>query len=180
MRGTTERTVGTGDGRGMLGVAMCFSMRFAMRMAICVALLAAAPLRAEDRGDAPGPEEAAEAAALAVLDDFMAAFNARDMEAWEATYHFPHFRVAGGGLTVLPRGGERSSSMFEMLGATGWHHSAWIDREVIQADHEKVHIAVSFARYREDGSELARYESLYVVTHDGEHWGIKGRSSFAP
>lgn len=33
-----------------------------------------------------------EQAALAVLDDFMTAFNGYDAEAWSATLHYPHFR----------------------------------------------------------------------------------------
>jgi quercetin dioxygenase-like cupin family protein len=119
-------------------------------------------------------------AAFAVLDAFMAAFNARDLEAWEATYHFPHFRMADGALTILPAAGERSPALFDALAATGWHHSAWLSREVVQAGPDKVHVAVEFARYRADGSELARYASLYVVTREGGRWGIRGRSSFAP
>ncbi len=109
-------------------------------------------------------DETPEAAALGVLDAFMTAFNARDLEAWEATYHFPHFRMADGRLTVLEAAGQRSETLFDALAATGWHHSAWLSREAVQAGDDKVHVAVEFARYRADGSELARYQSLYVVT----------------
>ena len=124
--------------------------------------------------------EAPEAAALRVLDAFMVAFNQRDLDAWEATYHFPHFRMADGRLTVLEAAGQRSETLFDALAATGWHHSAWLSREVVQADEDKVHVVVEFARYRADGSELARYQSLYVVTREAGRWGIRGRSSFAP
>jgi hypothetical protein len=125
-------------------------------------------------------EETPEAAALGVLDAFMTAFNARDLEAWEATYHFPHFRMADGRLTVLEAAGQRSETLFDALAATGWHHSAWLSREAVQAGDDKAHVAVEFARYRGDGSELARYQSLYVVTRENGRWGIRGRSSFAP
>ena len=37
-----------------------------------------------------------------------------------------------------------------------------------------------FVRLREDGSEISAFDSLYVLTHESERWGIKGRSSFAP
>ena len=124
--------------------------------------------------------EAPEAVALRVLDAFMVAFNQRDLDAWEATYHFPHFRMADGRLTVLEAAGQRSEALFDALAATGWHHSAWLSREVVQADEDKVHVVVEFARYRADGSELARYQSLYVVTREAGRWGIRGRSSFAP
>ena len=39
-------------------------------------------------------DPAAVAAAHAVLDEFMAAFNARDIAAFEATFNFPSIRLA--------------------------------------------------------------------------------------
>jgi hypothetical protein len=139
-------------------------------MLVLALLLGAGPLRAQEP----------EAAALGVLDAFMEAFNARDMQAWEATYHFPHFRMADGELSVLERAGLRSPELFDRLAATGWDHSAWLTRDAVQTGPGKVHLAVTFARYRADGSELARYQSLYVVTREDGRWGIRGRSSFAP
>lgn len=124
--------------------------------------------------------ETPENAAMGVLDAFMEAFNARELGAWEASYHFPHFRMADGRLTVLEAAGQRSETLFDALAETGWHHSAWLSREVVQVGADKVHVAVEFARYRADGSELARYQSLYVITRENGRWGIRGRSSFAP
>ena len=46
------------------------------------------------------PDREAVAAALAVLDRFMAALNAGDEEALLATLHFPHYRLAGGRMQV--------------------------------------------------------------------------------
>ncbi len=145
-----------------------------MRCLSCLVLLGALLAPAQAATETP------EAAAMRVLDAFMTGFNARDLQAWEATYHFPHFRLAGGKLTVLEAAGERSPAIFDALVATGWHHSAWLTREVVQASAEKVHVAVEFARFRADGSELARYRSLYVLAHEDGRWGIRGRSSFAP
>ena len=110
---------------------------------LCLTLLCALLMLAHAASEPP------EAAAMRVLDAFMTGFNARDLEAWEATYHFPHFRFAGGELTVLDAAGERSPAVFEAL-ATGWHHSAWLSRKS-QASEEKVHVVVEFARYRADG-----------------------------
>ena len=140
---------------------------------LALALAAAMP--------AAAAEEDPAAAAMAVLDRFMEAFNARDLEAWEATYHFPHFRMASGELSVLPKPGTRPADFFErFVETTGWDHSAWLERELVQVGPRKVHIAVKFARYRADGSVLATYDSFYVVTRQDGEWGIKGRSSFAP
>lgn len=119
------------------------------------------------------------APAFEVTDRFMETFNARDMAGWEATYHFPHVRIASGTVTILPSAGTRSDT-FERLAATGWDHSAWISREVVQCGPDKAHLATVFARYRADGSELSRFDSLYIVELKNGHWGITGRSSFAP
>jgi hypothetical protein len=51
---------------------------------------------------------------------------------------------------------------------------------VVHSGADKVHVAVVFTRFREDGSVLAKYDSLYVVTKQGEHWGVQARSSYAP
>lgn len=44
------------------------------------------------------------AAAMACLDAFMAAFNARDVEAFEATFNFPSVRLASNALRIIERG----------------------------------------------------------------------------
>lgn len=121
-----------------------------------------------------------QAEALATLDAFMAAFNARDITAFEATFHFPHVRIASGHVTVLPEAGTRSNALFEALAETGWHHSAWLERKVVQEGPGKVHLAVRFARFNEAGGLLKEYDSLYIVERRGDRWGIVARSSYAP
>lgn len=117
--------------------------------------------------------------ALGVMDAFMGTFNARDMAAWEATFQFPHVRMASGGVQLLAPG-DQPDDLFQRLVATGWHHSAWIDRTVVQCGRGKIHFATTFARYRKDGSELARYQSLYVMEEVEGRWGVRARSSYAP
>ncbi len=118
-------------------------------------------------------------AAMKCLDDFMTAFNARDIKAFEATFNFPSVRLASNKLAIIERGYHTP----EML-ATGalkdWHHSAWQRREVIHAGRDKVHLDTRFTRYRADGSVIGAFDSVYVVTCEDGHWGVKARSSFAP
>ena len=114
-----------------------------------------------------------------VLDDYMATFNAKDAKAWQTTYHFPHFRLASGKMSVLERAGILDSTVFIKLQQTGWHHSKWNHRNVIQASDDKVHVDTQFSRYRADGSLIRSYESLYVLTKENGKWGVKLRSSFA-
>lgn len=127
-----------------------------------------------------GAAHAAEiAAAMNCLDAFMAAFNARDVEAFERTFNFPSVRIASNKLVIIERGYHKPE-MFERGALTEWHQSGWDRREVIHAGPDKVHLDTRFTRYRADGSILAAFDSVYVVTNDNGHWGVKARSSFAP
>ena len=122
---------------------------------------------------------AAIAAAMACLDAFMAAFNARDLPAWETTFNFPSVRLASNTMVIIEPG-YHQPGMFERGALSDWDHSAWDRREVIHAGADKVHIDTRFTRYRADGSVIGGFNSIYVVTCEGGHWGIKARSSFAP
>jgi hypothetical protein len=119
------------------------------------------------------------ATAMGVLDAFMAAFNARDLAAFEATFNFPSVRLASNRLAILEKGYHRPE-MFAHGALAEWGRSSWDRREVIHAGPDKVHIDTRFTRYRADGSVIASFDSIYVVTCEDGHWGVKARSSFAP
>ena len=130
-----------------------------------------------------------------MLDRYMDALNALDIEAHVATYHFPHYRHASGKIVVWASAEEampilavspeaRRKALRAAL-EPDWHRSEWTRRDVVQADAEKVHVATTFVRLREDGSVIKTFDSLYVMTREADpgsppRWGIKGRSSFAP
>lgn len=120
------------------------------------------------------------ASAMACLDSFMAAFNARDLDAFERTFNFPSVRLASNKLVIIDKPGWHRPDMFEKGALADWHHSAWERREVIHAGAEKVHFDTRFVRHRADGSVIGHFDSIYVVTCENGHWGIKARSSFAP
>jgi hypothetical protein len=113
-----------------------------------------------------------------VLDRFMAALNAGDEESLLATLHFPHYRLAGGGMRVWDQPGPYLSGFLARAGSE-WHHSAWDFRKVIAAGAAKVHLDVQFTRYRADNSVIGSFRSLWIVTKKGERWAVAARSSFA-
>ena len=119
------------------------------------------------------------AAAMQCLDDFMAAFNARDIAAWRQTFNFPSVRLASGTMAIIDES-YHQPQMFGRGALAEWDHSAWARREVIHAGADKVHIDTRFVRYRQDGSEIGGFDSIYVVTREDGHWGVKARSSYAP
>lgn len=118
-------------------------------------------------------------AALQVVEDYMAAFNARDIVAFEKTFNFPTVRFASNTVRVI-QPGEQKATLFETGSLKEWDHSAWLERKVLQAGPDKVHVSVHFARYRKNGSVLGGFDSLYAITKVNGHWGIQMRSSYAP
>ena len=117
--------------------------------------------------------------AMQVLEAFIAAMNAGDTDAFDDCFNFPSVRLASNTLVVFERGRDKAwatkSGAFEE-----WARSGWVKRDVLHASADKVHFNTRFARYRADGSEIAAFDSIYVVTLQDGHWGIKIRSSFAP
>jgi hypothetical protein len=116
---------------------------------------------------------------MKVLDEFMDAWNRADMAAWERTYHFPHYRLAGGKMTVWERAGDQQAPKIWAQRETQWHHSKWDRRKIINASADKAHVDTRFSRYRADGSTIGSYDSLYIVTKENGRWGVKMRSSYA-
>ncbi len=116
-----------------------------------------------------------------VLDDFMAGLNAYDAAAMDRCMHFPHPRIADGKVVVYEKPGNNPMDLFERLKkADGWSHSHWDKREMVQFNGSKAHFAVSYTRFRADGSTIGVYDSLYIMTRVGGRWGIQARSSFGP
>lgn len=112
--------------------------------------------------------------ALAVVERYLTAINARDTEAIRDAFNFPHVRVRGDGEMVRHEtpADYDFDSFFSRTGPDGWDHTKWDNTEVVFATPAKAHVAVDFTRYRADGSVIGRYFSLYVVTCADGHWGI--------
>lgn len=115
---------------------------------------------------------------LKVLDAYMSTFNSKNAKAWQTTYHFPHYRLASGTMSVL-ESATLDTTVFVRLQQAGWDHSRWDHRNIVQGSDEKVHVDTRFSRYRKDGSLIGHYESLYIVTKENGKWGVKFRSSYA-
>jgi hypothetical protein len=132
-----------------------------------------------DAGDRQFASCEAYAPAYKVTDDFMRTFNTKDAKAWGETFHFPSVRIASGTVRII-NGPKDLESSFSTLGAEGWDHSAWQKRKVVQCGSTKAHMLTTFVRYRADGSELSRFDSLYIVEFKEGRWALTARSSFAP
>jgi hypothetical protein len=116
-----------------------------------------------------------------ILALWMAALNRYDAPAIDALMRFPHVRLAAGEVAVYEAPGNNPMDLFDRLRKQdGWHHSAWDETKLVQSSPTKAHYAVRYTRYREDGSIIGVYDSLYVFTASDGDWRIQCRSSFGP
>lgn len=147
---------------------------------VLTALLVPSSLKAGGQASSEKVDPAIEAAVMQVLKDYMDAFNRLDVTAWERTFHFPHYRLASGQMTVLDGPGHQTAAAIRAALGPEWGHSAWGRLRIIHSSPDKVHVDTLFNRYRKDGSIIGGFESLYVVTKEQGRWGVKLRSSMAP
>ncbi len=114
------------------------------------------------------------------IEAFFEAFNARDQEKIRDAFHFPHVRFASGRVAVIEKRSAFHTPFDRLIAAEGWHHSTLDSAEVVHEGQDKVHFDVRFSRYKEDGSRYAEHRSLWILTREDGHWGVQGRSSYAP
>ncbi|HWO03012.1 MAG TPA: hypothetical protein VNS63_27475 [Blastocatellia bacterium] len=132
-----------------------------------------------DQDPAKSVDSKIEAEVMKLLDEYMSAWNRKDLAAWERTFQFPHYRLASGKMTVLDRPGMQDATRVWASAGSDWHHSKWDRRRIINASPDKVHVDTKFTRYRADGSKIGTFESLYILTREDGRWGVKLRSSYA-
>ena len=128
-----------------------------------------------DREDAQSVERG-----RALLDRFIAAFNARYARAWSETLNYPHVRFAGGEVRIWHTPEEYiADNDVRLLEKTGWRQSRWDFRRLVHADADKLHFAVQFTRYDAHDKPQGSHQALYILTRQAERWGVQARSSYA-
>jgi len=150
-----------------------------MKTLILLSLLIALMPGAEAARQKNSPDRCIEAEVMKLLDEYMEAWNRKDLAAWERTFQFPHYRLASGRMNVLDKPGMQDAARVWASAGSDWHHSKWDRRRIISSSPDKVHVDTKFTRYRADGSKIGAYESLYIVTKEDGRWGVKLRSSYA-
>ena len=121
------------------------------------------------------------AEAMKALDDFMATFNSRDMDAWAKTLNYPHVRLANGRFTTTESRADfvrRGRQVEHLLEAEGWHHTLLTSIEAVHIGDDKVHLALRIDRCHADGRVYNSFDTLWVATLQDGHWGIQFRSSY--
>jgi len=131
------------------------------------------PLLLAALGVATPEAQASVDAGLEVLERFLAAFNARDAQAWAQTLQFPHVRLTAGQVQQwAPAEDYARSNDIAALADTGWSFTRWDHVLPVHADPDKVHFALRFTRYDRQERPIASFDALYVVTKLDGRWGV--------
>lgn len=119
--------------------------------------------------------------ALQALDRYLETWNSRDPERWATSLNFPHVRPGPGAFELFRTPAQYVASVnFAQTLATGWHHSEWTTRRVLQLGVDKVHVAGSWLRYTEDGRQMVGTSVTYIVTNQSGRWGVLSRFAAGP
>ncbi|MXW03101.1 MAG: hypothetical protein F4X59_01345 [Holophagales bacterium] len=126
--------------------------------------------------------EANAAAAVAAVESYLAAFNARDEVAMTDAMQFPHVRVGRGGVRTWSSGAEyRDTFDFDSFAERlGWEHSEADSMEPVQVGARGVNVAVRITRYAASDVKIHSFDTVYLVTELDGQWGIKAGASVAP
>ena len=114
--------------------------------------------------------------ALVALDRYLETWNSRNGTIWATSLHFPHVRPGPGAFEMTRTPGEYAKGVdFEQTLKTGWHHSEWVAREVVQVGADKVHATGTWRRYTAEDKPLAGSDITYIITRQDNHWGVQAR-----
>ncbi len=126
--------------------------------------------------------EANATAAVAAVESYLAAFNARDEAAMTDAMQFPHVRVGVGRARVWESAAEYMEgfdfdSFAERL---GWERSEADSMEAIQVGARGVNVAVRITRYGAGGAPIHSFDTIYLVTELDGQWRIRAGAGIAP
>ncbi len=146
------------------------------RRSTLVALLCLAGVAALS---AQSPADVAERSrqAIIALDRYLETWNSRDARIWATSLHFPHVRPGPGAFELFQTPEQYAAGVnFQQTLSTGWHHSEWVTRTVLQVGADKVHVAGAWQRYTAEGRALGGLSAItYIITRHGERWGVQSR-----
>ena len=120
-------------------------------------------------------------AAIAVVREFVDAFNAQDHHRLAHVLNYPHIRLANDRFARIESAADfeaGSRSHESTLRQTGWDHTVIKHLSVVHSSPTKVHLAITNDRVRSDGSLVVSFDTFWIATLQDGHWGIQFRSSY--
>jgi len=111
------------------------------------------------------------------VDDFFAALNARDLTRSRKSLHYPHIQIAGCDVDILATPDDFQID-FQSLANEGWTYSTLDSCTMRHFCADKVHFELQFSMHMANDARYATYQALWIVTKQGDVWGIHCRSIF--
>ena len=144
-------------------------------LSLMIAAAGAAIVSAQSTTDAAVAERSRQG--IIALDRYLETWNSRDGKIWATSLHFPHVRPGPGAFELFQSAEQYAAGVnFQQTLSTGWHHSEWVTRTVLQVGVDKVHIAGAWQRYTADDRALGGISAItYIVTKHGDRWGVQSR-----
>ena len=130
-------------------------------------------------GIAVAAESTAVTGARQALQDFLADWNAADLDAIKEHLSFPHVTHNSSNIVVARSQGEFVQD-FELLRQQGWRRSTFDHFEVLQESQNKVNFLVDFRRFDDNDAVMFSGQVFYVVTRQDGRWGMQYRSGGPP
>jgi hypothetical protein len=156
-------------------VASAFGRTSHFAATLCAIALLVAPAFAQNGLDQAGIALRTREALIA-LDRYLETWNSRSGAIWATSLHFPHVRPGPGAFEVSETAQQYAAGVnFDQTLATGWHHSEWVSREVLQVGATKVHAAGSWRRYTASDTPMAGNDITYIITEQHGRWGVQAR-----
>ena len=119
--------------------------------------------------------------AMQALDRYLETWNSRDPLRWASSLHFPHVRPSPGEFAISRTPEEYAAGVnFAQTLSTGWHHSEWDSRRVLQIGADKVHVSGQWTRYTAEGKPMTGSVITYIVTEQQGRWGVLSRFAAGP
>jgi len=121
--------------------------------------------------------------AIKAYETFITALNAGNNQVMFEVMHVPHIRISGNGIVIYNTKEELEREYlngFASRAGERWHHTEMDWVQALHSSEDKVHLYLQWTRYDVDGSALATYPALWIMTKIDGNWGAQCRSSFAP
>lgn len=125
----------------------------------------------------------AEAECKKALEFFIAQWNTGEDAELRKAMNFPFVSFGGGNAVGISEKPEDFSQQFgHMRERDGWASSTFDfdSLKFFDSSPEKVHCAIDFDRFKADGSRYGGGRVMYIVTKQGDHWGVQVRTSAEP
>ena len=125
--------------------------------------------------DAQTPEQTARQ----VMEEFFRAWNTGEDAELRKVQNFPFVTIAGNGRAVIAMKPEEFTQNFPALRQNeGWAKSTLDKIDVLPiAAPDKIHLVVTYSRYKADGSKYMTGETFYILTKQNGRWGMQLRST---